>query len=98
MADITDDVIKKVALMSRLKLTPEQIKKYSKEVSEILKYVEMLNEVDTDGVEETAQVTGLKNVLREDEVNSEFCSREELLETTDLPVQDSQIRVKSVFD
>jgi aspartyl-tRNA(Asn)/glutamyl-tRNA(Gln) amidotransferase subunit C len=37
-------------------------------LSDILEYVEKLNEVPTDGVEETSQVTGLINATRSDEV------------------------------
>ena len=52
--------------MRRLK--PEEIDTLSKDLSEILNYVELLSTVDTDGVEPTYQVTGLKNVWREDQV------------------------------
>ena len=50
-----------------LALTTVGIKeKYSEQLSGILSYVEQLSEVNTDGVEPTAQVTGLENVFRED--------------------------------
>lgn len=58
------DVVK-VAKLANLPLTPEEEKKYSKQLSKILEYMEKLNEVDT-LVEPTFNVTGLSNVMRED--------------------------------
>ena len=39
---------------------------YAKQLTAVLDYVEQLNEVNTDKVAETCQVTGLKNVMRTD--------------------------------
>ena len=58
--------IKQVVKLANLKLEPEDEKKFEKQLNEIVAYVEKLNEVDTKGVEITSQVTGLKNVTRED--------------------------------
>ena len=58
--------VKHVAKLANLKLKPEDEKKFEKQLNEIVAYVEKLNEVDTKGVEITSQVTGLKNVTRED--------------------------------
>ena len=63
--DIAD--ISHIAQLARLSLTAEEKQQYAKELSAILTYIDMLNEVDTTGVEETTQVTGLVDVVREDE-------------------------------
>lgn len=55
-----------VAKLANLPLKNEEIKKFEKQLSEILSYVEKLKEIDTSKVESTSQVTGLKNVTRED--------------------------------
>jgi len=58
--------VKNIAKLSRLELSPAEEKKFSKELSSILDYVEQLKEIKTDNIEPTAQVTGLTNVTRED--------------------------------
>lgn len=59
-----------IAELSRLELSDAEIKKYQAELGSILEYVNMLNEVDTNQVEPTAQVSGLMDVFRNDEIKS----------------------------
>ena len=59
-----DDVLR-VAELAQLELSEGEVEVYKKQLSEVLAYVGLLNEVDTEGVEEMAQVTGLENVVRE---------------------------------
>jgi aspartyl-tRNA(Asn)/glutamyl-tRNA(Gln) amidotransferase subunit C len=60
--------VKKIAILARLSLSEEETQSYADQLTAIFGYVEMLNEVDTEGVEETCQVTGLQDVVREDVV------------------------------
>lgn len=64
---LTADQVKKVVKLAELPLTPEEEEKYSEQLSAILEYVDQLNQVDTLGVEPTFNVTGLNNVMSEDE-------------------------------
>lgn len=68
MTKITDDDVLKLAQLSKLSLTDDQLKKFRDEIEEILNYIEQLQQVDTEGLEPTNQVTGLTNVMREDEI------------------------------
>ncbi len=68
MADLSRQDVIKLARLSRLKLTDEEVEAFQKELSAILEYVEMLESVDTKGLKPTYQVTGLKNVMRKDEL------------------------------
>lgn len=61
--------VKHIARLAKLRLTEGEVEKFQQQLSEILEYMEVLNEVDTKDVEPTAQVTGLENVFREDEVS-----------------------------
>lgn len=88
--------VKHIAKLARLGLGKEEQEKFSRQLSEILAHMEMLNEVDTDKVEPTSQVTGLTNVTREDKV-VRICGKEELLACTGLPVEKDQIKVKPVI-
>lgn len=58
--------IKTVAKLANLHLTAEEEEKFSKQLEETAVYVDELEEVETDNIEATSQVTGLENVLRED--------------------------------
>lgn len=87
-----------IAKLSRLELSESEKKKFSKELSSILNYIEQLKEVDTDKVEPTAQVTGLTNITREDKVDQTESkkTREQILENA--PMRDGDfVKVKSVF-
>ena len=65
---LSKEQVEHIASLARLRLTEEEKEKYPGELSAILAYVEKLQAVDTAGVEPTSQVTGLVNVMREDEV------------------------------
>ena len=60
--------VEHIAKLARLGLTEEEKKMYTKQLSSILEYMELLNEVDTEKVDPTYQVTGLKNVYRQDKI------------------------------
>ncbi|QQG53022.1 MAG: Asp-tRNA(Asn)/Glu-tRNA(Gln) amidotransferase subunit GatC [Candidatus Falkowbacteria bacterium] len=72
---LSKEEIQHIAELSRLNLSPEEEEKYRNQLASILDYIKMLDEVKTDKVMPTAQVSGLMDVFREDEVRS--WSREE---------------------
>lgn len=96
---LTGDEVRHIAQLARLKLSDEEVNKFATQLTDILGWIDMLNEVDTEGVEETSQVTGLESVMRSDEVRpeGELPGRDELLECTELPVERKQVRVPSVL-
>jgi aspartyl-tRNA(Asn)/glutamyl-tRNA(Gln) amidotransferase subunit C len=65
---ITSEQVDYVALLGRLSLEPEERKKYQAQLDDILKYMDMLGEVDTDDVEPMAGPVELYTPLREDMV------------------------------
>lgn len=64
---ITKDDVRRVAQLARMKLSEAEVAKFELQLGGILNYVSQLNEVNTDGIEPTAQVTGLTNVTRKDD-------------------------------
>lgn len=94
---LTRAQVQHIAKLARLALTDAEVDKFTKQLTDILGYVAQLNEVDTEGVLPTSQVTGLKNVMREDVVQ-DFVGKDSLLSCTQLPVERDQITVLSVFD
>ena len=79
MSKLTTEDILKLARLARLKLTDDEVKKYQKELSAILGYVEQLDSVDVNGLEPTYQVTGLTNIARPDVVVDYGVSKADLL-------------------
>jgi len=65
---LTKQEVEHIATLARLRLSEEEKETYSEQLSAILNYMEKLSSVDTSEVEPTSQVTGLTNIMREDEV------------------------------
>lgn len=65
---ITPDLIKYLESLARITLSEDEEKKVSNELQDILTYIDMLNELDTDGVEAMSHCFPIVNVMREDEV------------------------------
>ncbi len=65
---LTRDEVEKVALLGRLKLTPEELDRMTMQLSAIVGYVDQLAELDTEEVEPMAHAVELKNVFRGDEL------------------------------
>ena len=90
---IDEKQVKHVAKLARIALTDAEVKKFSEQLSKVFGYMEILNELKTDGVELKSQVTGLTNVMEKDEVIKWQGNREELLKCSELPVEGNQVRV-----
>lgn len=58
--------IEHIAGLARLALSDSEKEMYAEQLSVVFHSVEKLNEVNTDSVQETTQVTGLEDVFRED--------------------------------
>jgi aspartyl-tRNA(Asn)/glutamyl-tRNA(Gln) amidotransferase subunit C len=70
--------VKHTAKLANLTLSEEEKKKFEKQLEETVIHIESLNKVSTNGIEPTSQVTGLENVLREDEVRPSLTQEEAL--------------------
>jgi len=68
--------IEHLALLARLGITEKEKEKFRSELSSILDYVAKLNEVDTENIKPTSQVTGLSNIMREDVPAKSGCEKE----------------------
>jgi aspartyl-tRNA(Asn)/glutamyl-tRNA(Gln) amidotransferase subunit C len=96
---LTRDDVLKLAKLSRLQLSDEEIAQYQEELSAILGYVQQLDGVDVNGLKPTYQVTGLtsadENATREDEI-TEQVSQKELLKNVP-KTKDGHIEVKRMI-
>ena len=78
MNKITEDVVRKVAELARLKLPDQKITTFTEQIETILKYVGQLEKVDTHDIPETTRAIEVKNVTRDDFVDP-ISAREEIL-------------------
>jgi aspartyl-tRNA(Asn)/glutamyl-tRNA(Gln) amidotransferase subunit C len=74
---ISKDEVKHIAGLARIGLAEKDVEKFSHDLSSILDWIAQLEEVNVDGAKETAHITGLKNVSREDKAR-EFDGKEEI--------------------
>ena len=78
MIKITENQVKKVAELARLKLDSNQVKNHAKQIEKILDYINQLEKIDTNGVACTTRAIEVINVLRSD-ANNKFEDRDQLL-------------------
>lgn len=63
---ITGKEVGAIAQLSRLNLSYGEIETFTGQLGAIIDYVELLNTLDTTGIEPTSHVLPLKNVMRDD--------------------------------
>ena len=96
--DLTKEQIKHIAELARLQLTEKELEIYGNQLSRVLGFIDQLQEVDTDDVEPTSQVTGLENVLREDTAR-EWDKKESKEALEQAPeIKNGQVKVKRVLE
>ena len=64
---IDAEMVDYIARLSRLELQPGEKRAMTEELERIVAYMDVLNKLDTAGVEPMSHVFPVKNVLREDE-------------------------------
>ena len=93
---LSNDEIKHIAKLARLEMDDADLEKFSAQLSGILENAKILDEVDVEGVEPIAQITGLERRVMKDEVKDcEFA--DELLGQSPSGTEDRMIKVKKVF-
>jgi len=70
--------VEHVAVLARLRLSEAEVDRFTMQLSQILSYVEKLDELDTEDVPPTSHVLDMKNVFRED-IPREPTPREDIL-------------------
>jgi len=63
---VTENDVKYIAALSRLVVPESEMSMFTQQFNQILNYADILEKVDTEGIEPTASVLPLFNVLRED--------------------------------
>jgi aspartyl-tRNA(Asn)/glutamyl-tRNA(Gln) amidotransferase subunit C len=74
----SDFDIKYVAHLARIELSPDEEKKLASQISNVLGYIEKLNQLDVANVEPTAHAVPLINVTRPDQTGPSLSQQEAL--------------------
>jgi aspartyl-tRNA(Asn)/glutamyl-tRNA(Gln) amidotransferase subunit C len=75
---LSDEQVRHIAWLARLGLSDEEVEKFSLQLSNILKNVEILQQVDTANVPPATHTIPLQNVLRKDDVAKSYSQSEVL--------------------
>jgi len=97
MPKLSKEEIAHIAKLSRLKLTDEEVARYSDQLSDVLEYVGQLGEVETDNVPPLNNVTGLSNVYVEDKVETSGITAEDIAKNAP-EFKDGTFVVPGVFE
>jgi aspartyl-tRNA(Asn)/glutamyl-tRNA(Gln) amidotransferase subunit C len=87
---ITKDTILKIANLAKISITSDETEKLESEISSIIRWVETLNEVDTDNIEPMTNSLQSSLRMREDEVNDGNKTKDILLNS---PTEDDNFFV-----
>lgn len=93
---LTREQVEHVANLAKLSLTEEEIELYGRQLSAILEYFAMLQQLDTDAIPPTATVLPLRNVMRADECGPSL-PREDVLANAPA-VAEGHFRVKAILE
>jgi len=85
-----------VTKLAYVDLTDAEKAEYAEKLSAVLGYIDELQQVDTNTVDETMQITNLSNVMDGDYVRKSEIGREEFLKRAPMSER-GYIKVKSVF-
>ncbi len=98
MASLTKDEIVHVAKLANLKLSDDEVAKFTPQLSKVIDYISDLSKVDTEKTNPTSQTTGLENVMRADEIKSEqSLTQDEALSGTD-STYNGYFKVKAILE
>lgn len=67
---ISDETIEYVGILAKLELSGEERERAREDMANMLDYIDLLNELDTAGVEPMSHVFPVNNVFREDVVEN----------------------------
>jgi aspartyl-tRNA(Asn)/glutamyl-tRNA(Gln) amidotransferase subunit C len=65
---LSREAVEKVSLLARLRLNPDELATMTAQLGQIVDYMALLSELDTEGVEPMAHAVEVANVFRDDEV------------------------------
>ena len=96
MAKLSIEEVETIAELAKLTLTDEEKAMFQEQLSDILDYAEMLQQLDTTDIPPTASALPLKNVMRADVVDLSLENEDALFNAP--AAEEGSFRVKAVLD
>jgi aspartyl-tRNA(Asn)/glutamyl-tRNA(Gln) amidotransferase subunit C len=96
MAELSLSEVEHIAQLARLGLSNEEKEMFRHQLSAILEYAELLNQLDTDGVPPTTSALPLNNVMRPDETTPGLSTEEALANAPD--TEAGQFKVRPILE
>lgn len=94
---ISREEVQKIAQLCRLRFSDSEIEMYQKQLSDIVGYINKLQEVDTSDIEETMSMgEHTTGHMRKDKVHEEF-DRAQMLAASQLPLENGSVKVPNVI-
>jgi len=94
---ISKKEVQHIAKLARLGLGPAEEKKFQRELSAILDYIEKLKKVDVAKTEPTSHPLKVENVMRKDEGNKKPGTKNKKLLDAAPEIQNGYIKVRSIL-
>lgn len=80
---VTKKDVVKIAELARLQFNDHELEEFTQDMNEILKYMEKLNELDTENVEPLSHPNETTNVFRNDELKQSITTEDALKNAPD---------------
>lgn len=93
---ITQQELLHIAKLAKLRIPEAKIEKFQTDLTQILDFFQNLEEVNTDNVPETSQVTGLENITRPDVVEMSQIE-EDLVNCTPHTVENNAVKIPKIM-
>jgi len=95
---LTREQVAHIAELAKLELSGVAIESMTRQLSEILDYAALLNQLDTDALAPTASVIPNQNVMRADLVTPSLTRETALRNAPDTDSQREFLRVRAILD
>ena len=96
MERITSDEVRHLSVLARVGMTDDEIDLMRDQLSHILDNIDILNQVDTEGVEPTGHAVDVDSVMREDEPTPSSPVEDVMANAPDR--EEDHIRVRAVLE
>jgi aspartyl-tRNA(Asn)/glutamyl-tRNA(Gln) amidotransferase subunit C len=95
---LTREQVAHIAELAKLELRADELERMARQLSEILAYAEMLNQLDTDTIAPTAAVIPNQNIMRADIVTPSLARETVLQNAPDTDPHREFLRVRAILD
>lgn len=94
---LSREEVQHIALLARVGLEADEVEKFRKDISDVLDWMKMLQEVNTEKIKPIGHITGMKNEAMKDVIISPLPAEKEQVIKNFPATKDGFNKVRSVF-